>query len=66
MDPPLLSTTTPLMAPVAPPCPYAFTPASIPASNNTPAKNLEIPHMIHPQVIELKICLTLEQRQSGA
>ena len=48
MAPPLESTTTPLMAPVAPPCPYARTPASIPANSNTTASNLYLLHIIHP------------------
>src|SRR5580704_4971690 len=48
MAPPLESSTTPLMALVAPPCPYARTPASIPANNNTPASNLYLLHIVHP------------------
>ena len=47
-DPPLVSTTTPLIAPVAPPCPYARVLISIPASTNATARILGMPRINPP------------------
>ena len=47
-DPPLVSTTAPLIAPVAPPCAYARVLISIPAITNAAARILGMPRINPP------------------
>jgi hypothetical protein len=63
MDAPLVSTTAPVMAPVAPPWPYAFAPKSRAVNRNTPANNLSTPRILIPHLRIVKKKDTPHERE---